>query len=588
MAKKIAGNGKLLTKLNTIKSWQVACVIAVVGLGVFFSGLNGGFQGDDKLQIVDNLPVHSLSNLPQFFGSSTFWNGESLVGSFYRPMMTVTFSLIYSLFGANPLAFHIFQLLLYIACAFVLFLFIRPFFKSALALLVALLFLVHPINSQVVFAIPSMQEPLFFLFGILALFTLSRSQTNKSFVIAALFLLLSMLSKESGIIFAGLTVVYLGLFKRERTFSFIKIAAIPAILYILLREHAVGFLPSTIHAAPISTLSFGERMLTLPSIIVFYIGTFLFPANLATSYYWTHQAFNISDVAVPLAIVVLIIGGLIYAGNIVKKRALKNEFLLYLFFGIWAIVGLLPYLQIIPLDMTACEPWFFASIPGFLGMIAVLLSTAMPKPQTKWVYIIAVPIIFALGVRTAIRGVDYASQYTLASKDISVSKDSYLAMNNLAQSLIQTNRLDEALTYARSSINIYPAVTNYTNLGVIKQKQGDFDGAKRAYEKALEYGSLGITYENLGIVNLTVGDHQKNVIFFHEALKAYPRNNRVWTYLAIQEAENGAHQKSKVAITTAAHYGAVPQQLYYAIMNEQAFDITLPGSNRIIHILKNI
>jgi tetratricopeptide (TPR) repeat protein len=245
---------------------------------------------------------------------------------------------------------------------------------------------------------------------------------------------------------------------------------------------------------------------------------------------------------------------------------------------------LLPYVQIIPLDMTASETWFFASIPGFLGMIAIIVSTLFPKSRVKWVYIIAVPIIIVLGIRTATRGADYTSQYTLASKDISVSKDNYLAMNNLAQSLIQTNRLDEAALYAQHSINIYPAVTNYTNLGVIKQKQGDFVAAKKAYEKALQYGSLGITYENLGIVDVTIGDPQTNIEFFHKALKVYPRNNRLWIYLAIEEAENGSPQEAKTAITTAATYGTVPQQLYYAIMNERAFDISLPGSSRVIHL----
>ncbi len=325
-------------------------------------------------------------------------------------------------------------------------------------------------------------------------------------------------------------------------------------------------------------------MLTLPSIITFYLAKFLLPADLATSYYWIHSTFSIQDVLIPAIIVMLVIVGFVYVGRLVGRLGTRNDFLKYIFFGAWAILGLVPYLQIIPLDMTACETWFFASIPGFLGMGAVAVSLIVSKNRAKWIYIIAIPVIAVLGARTFIRGTDYASQYTLASKDISVSKDNYLAMNNLAQSLIQANKLDEAMVYAQDSISIYPAVTNYTNLGVIKQKQNDFNGAKTAYEKALQYGSLGITYENLGIVDLTMGDYTENITFFHAALKAYPKDNRLWTYLAIQEAENGSWQESKDAITTAANYGPVPGQLYYAIMNEQPFDISLPGSKRVIHL----
>lgn len=584
MSTKKSWGSNIVTKLDALKSWQVACIILAIGFTVFFSGLSGGFQGDDNLQIVDNLAVHNIKNLPHFFTSSTFWNGESLVGSFYRPMMTTTFAFIYSIFGANPIGFHVVQLLLYMAAAFVLYLFLKTFFKPGLALVVVLIFLVHPINSQVVMAIPSMQEPLFFLFGILALYTLSRSQTNKSFIIAALFLLLSMLSKETGIVFAALSLLYLGLFKRQRIIAFLAVAAIPAIIYVLLRENALGFLPSTIHAAPISTLGFGERMLTVPSILAFYVSQFLFPSDLATSYYWTHAAFDIQNVLIPLFFVALVVGGLVYLGRLVQKRGETGDARLYVFFASWAALGLLPYLQIIPLDMTACETWFFASIPGFLGLIATALKVLVPKSRVKWIYIAAVPIVIALGARTFVRGFDYTSQYTLASKDVSVTKGNYLAMNNLAQSLMQMNKYDQALTYVQDSIGVYPAVTNYTNLGVIKQKRSDFAGARVAYEKALEYGSLAITYENLGIVNLTIGDRSENITYFKKALDAYSRNNRLWTYLALQYAENGNSEEAKKAIKTAAALAPVPQQLYYAIMAEQTFDITLPGSSRVIHL----
>jgi hypothetical protein len=497
-------------------------------------------------------------------------------------MMTTTFAFIYSIFGANPVGFHVVQLLLYMAAVFVLYLFLKSFFKPSLALLVSLIFLVHPINSQVVMAIPSMQEPLLFLFGISALYALSRSQTNKSFVIAALLLLLAMLSKETGIVFAVLSVLYLGLFKRERIVIFLAIAALPAIAYILLREQAIGFLPSTIHAAPISTLGFGERMLTLPSILAFYLTQFLLPTDLATSYYFTHTTFDIQNVLLPLIVVVLFICAVYLVGRVVRKSGIKQDFMQFIFFVSWAAIGLLPYLQLIPLDMTACETWFFASIPGFLGLIAVVLKVLIVPSKIRWVYIVAVPLIIVLGARTFVRGFDYTSQYTLASKDVAVTKDNYLAMNNLAQSLMQMEKYDQALGYVEDSIAVYPAVTNYTNLGVIKQKKGDFAGAKEAYEKALEYGSLGITYENLGIVNLTIGDRNENVKYFVKALEAYPRNNRLWTYLALQHAENGNAAEAKKAIQTAAGLGTVPGQLYYSILGDQPFDITLPGSNRVI------
>jgi hypothetical protein len=459
----------------------------------------------------------------------------------------------------------------------------KKFFKPGVALVIALIFLVHPVNSQTVFAIPSMQEPLFLLFGLLALLVISRSQTTKSFIGATLLLFLSLLSKETGIVFVLLALLYLGLFHRQKVFAFVKVGIFAALIYILLRAHAVGLLPQAVHAAPISSLSLTGRLLTIPSIVIFYITLFLLPSQLATSYYWTHSSVTLTETILPILVIIAVVIGGVYLGKKIRAKQ-KANFLVYIFFASWAVLGLLPYLQIIPLDMTACEAWLVTSVPALLAAISIGLTTQLSKNTIRWVYVIAIPIVIVLGIRTAIRGLDYQSQYTLASKDISVSKDNYLAMNNLAQSLIQSNRLDEAGSFALRSVMLYPAVTNYTNLGVVKQKQGDYIGAKQAYEKALQYGSLGITYENLGIVHLIIGSADDNISYFHTALKVYPQNYRLWTYLALAEAEKGARDEAKVAITKAASYGGVPQQLYVAIVNGQAFDINLPGTNRVIHL----
>jgi len=91
--------------LRRLQSWHIAIAFIVIGFIVFYPGLTGEFQKDESYQIVNNEPVHSLSNLSYFFQSSTFYNGEKLTGVYYRPMMTTTFSLIYSFFDANPVAY---------------------------------------------------------------------------------------------------------------------------------------------------------------------------------------------------------------------------------------------------------------------------------------------------------------------------------------------------------------------------------------------------------------------------------------------------------------------------------------------------
>src|ERR1700683_5018555 len=100
----------MLEKINKLNLKHVAGIFAVIGVAIFFSGLNNPFQGDDTYQIVNNLPVHSITNIFLLFKSSTFYNGQHLIGIYYRPMMSVMFSLIYTFFGAHAIAYHIVQL----------------------------------------------------------------------------------------------------------------------------------------------------------------------------------------------------------------------------------------------------------------------------------------------------------------------------------------------------------------------------------------------------------------------------------------------------------------------------------------------
>lgn len=573
----------LIFKINSLKSEYFAVIFVIIGIVIFFSGLNGGFQGDDNLQIVENAAVHSIGNIGSFFGSSTFWNGEALVGAFYRPMMTTTFAIIYSFFGANPMAFHVVQLMLYIACVYVLFLFLKTFFKPIVAFLVALLFLAHPINSQVVYAIPSMQEPLFFLFGMLALLRLSKSQDKKSLIVSSAYLSLSLLSKETGVVFVVLSVLYLFMFKKEHAVRFMKIVSVPVLIYLMMRANAVGLFQGSLHAAPISHLNFLERIFTIPSIILFYILKIIMPVDLATSYYWVYPKFDLEKFLLPLFAVVILAFGLLLVAKKIKAEN-KKDYKVGLFFLGWAVFGILPYMQIIALDMTACEAWAFCALPGLLGLLAIIISRLVNGKYLKFVGLIVILVIVAFGIRTFVRGFDYKDQLTLATKDISVSENNYLAMNNLAQSLIHENKLGEAKKMAENSIAIYPAVTNYTNLGVIKQKQGDFDGAKSAYTKALKYGNMGIIYENIAIVNFVISEPKDNIKFLHDALKVYPRNYKLWTYLAIQEIAVGSRAEAKKALQSAMTYGVVPKALYYCILNGQPLDIPIPGTKKIIHI----
>lgn len=574
---------KFIDKLNSLKSWQVAIVILVVAFTVFFSGLNGGFQGDDTDQIIKNEAVHSISNIGLFFRASTFWNGETLVGDFYRPTMTTTYSIVYTFFGANPIAYHVVQLLIYSACAFILFLFLKTLFKQSVAILLSLVFLVHPINSQIVFSIPSMQEPLMFIFGISALYVLTRAKTFKNLSIATFLLFMSLMSKETAIVFVCVSIVYLLIYSRESLVRFIKLIILPVILYIIIRISVVGF-GNIAQSAPVDYLSFGERMFMVPSLILFYITKFFLPRDIATSYYWTHNSFSIDGFLIPLLIVIAVIAIFTVVGWFIFIKGGTKQLFKYLFFVSWIIFGLAPHMQIIALDMTACETWFITPITGVLGAIAVATETLSPRFNKNLMLIIGLVVFILLGVRSGIRGLDYKNQETLSLKDIAITDRNYLAMNNLAKYYINHDDPAKAEWYALKSVEFFPAVSNYNNLGVIYQKLRDFVAAKEAYMKALNFVPLRVCYENVAIVNFVVGNSSDNIVFLKKGLEVYPTNNRLWTYLAIEEASAGNNDNAKAAITNAYKLGPIPPALYNSIMQKTPLDIPMPDTDKVIEI----
>ena len=577
---------RLATAIGKLRDWQVAIGLAVVGLASHFTGLNGGFQGDDQFQIIGNTPVHSIRNIFEFFGAGTFFNGDKLTGDYYRPMMSTTFSLVYSLFGAHPLPYHVVQLALVIAAAFVLYLIFKHFLRLWLALPLALVFLVHPLNSQVVYAIPTMQDALFFLFGVLALWSLIRfpDEDGLWFTIGAL--ILAMLSKETGVVFLFLAIGYLVIFDRWLLLSFFKKLAVPFIVFMALRLHAVGA-HHAYNAAPIDDVSLWGRILTIPSIILFYLTLLIFPAKLATAHYWQYPSFSLRHVLLPLLVDLLFVGFLAYGAWRLRGKKTRPQLRQYAFFLLWMGLGLAPVLQILPLDMTACETWAYTSVAGLFGALGVWASTLRFKKlrlpyDPVWLYVPLVLLVGVLAVRTAWRGLDYHTQYRLAQSDLRSEPHNYLALNNTAQYLIQHKDFKQAALYAQRSIDIYPVFSNYNNLGVAREQLGDYPGAILAYHRALALQEIAVVSENLGLIMLVYGKPAETAAYFKRALSYHPQNVKLLVYSALFDGTQGDHAGAKAAITAAAKYGQVPQPLYNALASGQPFALPLLGKTVVV------
>jgi hypothetical protein len=567
-------------RLSKLTRKQVALLFTLVGLAVFAVGLTGSFQGDDNQQILESVPVHSISHIGTLFSSSTFFNGQQLVGSYYRPMMTTAFALIYSVSGPHPFLFHLVQLVLYMAAAFLLFLVLRNFFANGLSIALALVFLVHPLNSQVVFAIPSMQDVLFFFFGILGIWILINRESTKSLWLVAALTLLSLMSKEVGLVFVLMDIIYLRLFDKKRFKMMSAIFVLPIVLYLLLKTHAIGLFTGRTNIAAIDHLNFSQRLLNMPSLIQFYITKFFLPWKLATRYYWTYSTFSFSHFVVPILVDLIAIGTFAFMGIKVRSNN-KPVFKVFVFFTIWAVIGLLPYLQFVPLDMTACANWFYFSMAGVLGMIGAFISSIRLTSNPSWKYAVIAGVLI-IGASTIVQGTYYSSSYKLAKHDLANSKEDYAAYGEVAKGLIDEGDYAGAVGYARRSVELQPTLFNYQNLGVALQNTGDYAGAIQAYEAATKYGSQATLYENLGLLALESDNSAKSDQIFQQSITAYPNDFKLWLFYALFQDSQGNNNQAQTSITNAQKYGQVPQQLFEAIMHNQPFTLPLPNSSKVI------
>jgi Flp pilus assembly protein TadD len=198
---------------------------------------------------------------------------------------------------------------------------------------------------------------------------------------------------------------------------------------------------------------------------------------------------------------------------------------------------------------------------------------------------IAILIIGTFSFRTALRGRDYRDWYIAATTDITVSKEQYVAANNLAANYIDLGQNNEAKIYAARSVSVYPCYANYNNLGLALYRLGDYSGAMNAFKQTVKYDSDDNSpYEKVGELTLLTGGFDGNKQFLLGALNKFPRDASLWMYLAILEDKYNDNVGAKIAIQKATRYGKVNETLYNAIINNQPVTINIANTGKSVTI----
>lgn len=459
--------------LTTIKAihW-----IIIIGLVVFANMLLNKFLWDDTGYIIQDTQIHNF-NLVSAFAKNLYNTSTQ-----YRPIPVLYFSLLYLFFNSNPFFYHLIQLLLHILNAILLFFLFKKFFTKKISFFITLIFLIHPLQVESVSYISSSDNPLFFLFGISALLlSFKNNITLRRITVISILIFLSVLTKETGVLFVFVILLCAALIKKRHITLFLISFIITVGIYYLLRVFEIGNQYTQLSLSPIAGLPLIERFKNIPLILFYYIKNFFYPSQLAIDQLWVVKTLDFSHFYLPLLIDCLFFLLFISLGIYVYKKH-KSSFSVFLFFLIWFLFGLAFYSQVIPLDYTVADRWFYFPIVGLLGLIGVFINVVeiRVKKSKKIIWIIASIIIILLSLQTIIRNTNWRDATTLYTHDSKVVDD-YDIENNLGTEYFNAHDYPDALIHFKKSEKLFSYEVNQYNLGVVYENMHNLPKAKEYY-----------------------------------------------------------------------------------------------------------
>ncbi|MBT3295339.1 MAG: tetratricopeptide repeat protein [Verrucomicrobia bacterium] len=162
---------------HPLKCWLPPLLLILAGVLAYWNSFDGVFVYDDLPSILDNPHIRVLWPLSEAM-SLPLWSSALTVDS--RPLLSLSFALNHWLFGPEPWGYHLVDLIIHLAAGLLLFGIVRrtlelPRFRERyaqsgtwLALASALIWLVHPLQTESVTYIVQRAES---LMGMLFLLT---------------------------------------------------------------------------------------------------------------------------------------------------------------------------------------------------------------------------------------------------------------------------------------------------------------------------------------------------------------------------------------------------------------------------------
>jgi tetratricopeptide (TPR) repeat protein len=185
--------------------WWPSAVLALLGFALYVNTFGHQYALDDIAAVSQNLFVKKgIAGIPDLL-STEFWHFSNISLGYYRPLSLITFALEQEYFKDNPNISHMINAGLYGLTGLVIGVLLQKWLtgQTITAFLIGLVFIAHPIHTEIVANIKGRDEILSFLFISLMLLSYWRYLETKQWgwiAGACLSLYMAFLSKESSIV----------------------------------------------------------------------------------------------------------------------------------------------------------------------------------------------------------------------------------------------------------------------------------------------------------------------------------------------------------------------------------------------------
>ncbi len=422
----------------------------------YLPALHGGMLWDDDAYV-------TRPALQSLDGLGRIWFHFGTTAQYY-PLLYSAFWVEHQFWGDSVLGYHMANVVLHAAAAFLVVLIVRRLALPG-AWLAGFLFALHPVYVESVAWISEQKNTLstvFYLASVLTYLHFDQTRRRPHYFLALGLFALALLSKT---VTATLPAAILVILWWQRGRLSWRRDVLPLAPWLALGG-AVGLLSAWMERKVVGaegaqfTMTLGQHFVLAGRVIWFYVGKLLWPANLMFIYpRWTVDSGLGWQYLFPIA--VLALGAALW----VIARRTRGPLAAFLFF-VGTLVPVLGFLNVYPFIFSYVADHFqyVASlgiiIPAAAGLTLAARKTAPVLPGA---------LVALLAVLTWMQSGAYRDAETLYRQTVERNPESWMAHNNLGGVLMRMpGRSAEAVTQFQRALLLEPGLAEaHNNLGLL-------------------------------------------------------------------------------------------------------------------------